>query len=468
MPTSRPRIRRQTVVRALTVVAVIAVVVWVHRWYGNRHNYFDLRIYYGAVVDWAHGGHLYDFAVIDRYAGPLGFTYPPFAALLMYPMSWIGLGATITVMWIANAIALVVMMAWLVIPVADRHGWPRWYALGLAVPLITWLEPVRETVTFGQINLLLGLLVLWDLLFLGRRGSRFAGVGIGIAAAIKLTPAIFIVYLLVTRRWRAAATATGAAIVASLLAAAFRFGDSWSYWTSVIWQTGRIGDVKKTPNQSILGTLSRLFDPHKAPGWLWLLLVLAVLALGLTRAARAYRAGDELTGLTLAGLLGCLVSPVSWQHHLIWFIPAIVLLFDAGTTRGVPRRWGYLALAIGVWATDSFSVIAWYDWNLVPRHVIHTPQGNLIAGWDTLLMVALLVVLPIRRWLPPEEPPALLVHARRLHARRRGSRATPAVPSADSVPAPTDASAPTAPSSPTSTPVPPPPAVPAHRPAPTG
>ncbi|HWB37385.1 MAG TPA: glycosyltransferase 87 family protein, partial [Rugosimonospora sp.] len=257
----------------MTVVAVVAGVVATHWWYGNRHDFFDLRIYYGAVASWAHGGNLYDFAVIDRYAGPLGFTYPPFAALVMYPMSWLGETGTVVAMCVANAVAILVLTAWLVFPVADRHGWPRWYALGIAVPLVTFLEPVRETVTFGQINLLLALLVLWDLLFLARRGSRWTGVCIGLAAAIKLTPAIFIVYLLVARRYRAAATAAVAAVGATLLAAAFRFGDSWAYWTNVLWDTDRVGDVKKTPNQSLLGTLSRLFDPHPAPRWLWLLLV---------------------------------------------------------------------------------------------------------------------------------------------------------------------------------------------------
>jgi alpha-1,2-mannosyltransferase len=403
----------RTLTRVVTVLAVIAVVIAGHLWYGNRHDYFDLRIYYGAVVDWAHGGKLYDFAVQDRYAGPLGFTYPPFAALLMYPMSWVSVHTAISAMWLASAVALALMVSWLVIPLADRHGWPRWYVIGIALPLATWLEPVRETITFGQINLILAALVVWDLLFLARRGSRWAGVAIGLAAAIKLTPAIFIVYALLTRRFRLAATAVGAAVVATGLAAALSFGDSWQYWTSVLWDTSRVGDVKKTPNQSLEGALSRLLDPHKAPGWLWLALVLVVLGAGMSRAVRAYRNGDEVVGLTLTGLVGALVSPVSWQHHLVWFIPAIVVLADAGLTRGRAGRGrvaraGYLVAAAGVWATVSYSVIAWYDWGLVPRHMIHTPWGNVIAAWDTLLMLALLAVLPIRQVPAGEPAPRLL------------------------------------------------------------
>jgi alpha-1,2-mannosyltransferase len=412
----------RTTGRVLVVLAVAAVIIAGHLWYGNRHDYFDLRIYHGAVVDWAHGGRLYDYFVMDRYAGPLGFTYPPFAALLMYPMAGLGIGATITVTWIASALALLALLGWLLVPVADRHGLPRWYLLGLAVPLCTWLEPVRETVTFGQVNLLLAALVVGDLLLLVGRGYRFAGVGVGLAAAVKLTPAIFIVYLLVARRFRAAAVAAGTAVAASAAAAAFRFDDSWQYWTSVLWQTGRVGDVKKTPNQSLLGALSRLFDPHPAPRWLWLALVLLVLGVGLARAAQAARVGDEVAGLTLAGLVGCLVSPVSWQHHLVWFVPALVVLVDAGlpvpgavpeVVSGVrPGRAGHLAIAAAIWATVSYSLIAWYDWHLSPRHDIHTPWGNLIGAWDTVLMLALLVALPVRR-LPRAAPVPVLPLTRR-------------------------------------------------------
>ncbi len=401
-----PRASARPLTRVVTVLAVIAVVIAGHEWYGNRHDWFDLHIYYGAVRSWAHGGSLYDYAFMDKYAGALGFTYPPFAAVVMYPMSWLGFPVTNAIVWIASVLALALTVSWLVIPVADRHGWPRWYALGLAIPLSTWLEPVRETITFGQINLLLAALIIGDLLFLARRGSRWAGIGIGIAAAIKLTPAIFIVYALVTRRYRLAATATVTAAAATLLAAALSFGDSWTYWTSALWDTDRVGDVRKTPNQSIKGALARLLDPTTVPGWLWALLALAVAVYGLRRAARAYSRGDEVAGLALTGIVGTLISPVSWQHHLVWFIPALVVLIDVGLWRGWTRRGWYLGLGIGIWATVSYSVIAWYDWGLVPRHMIHTPWGNVIGSWDVLLMLALLVVLPIRP-VPDDHPPAL-------------------------------------------------------------
>src|SRR5439155_27012574 len=150
----------------------------------------------------ASGHDLYAFGMPDKVQGSLGFTYPPFAALLLLPLAALPFGAAAAVFCAVSVAALAVATYWLVVPVADRHGLPRWYALGLALPLVSWLEPVRETITFGQINAVLALLVLFDLLLAVPRKWPVAGAAIGVAAAIKLTPAIFIVYLLLTRRRR--------------------------------------------------------------------------------------------------------------------------------------------------------------------------------------------------------------------------------------------------------------------------
>jgi alpha-1,2-mannosyltransferase len=267
--------------------------------------------------------------------------------------------------------------------------------IGLALPLVTVLEPVRETITFGQINLILAAFVLADLLVLAPRGSRLTGIGIGLAAAIKLTPAIFILYLLLSRRYRAAAVATGTAAAATLLAFVHRPGDSWAYWTHVLWQSSGIGNVGLVPNQSLLGALSRIAHPHAASRLLWLVLALAALVFGMWRATAAARAGDEVAGLTLTGVTGALISPVSWQHHLYWFIPALVVLVDAAASR---RRggWPYALWAALIWGTVTFSVIAWYDWKIVPQSIMFRPVGQVIDDWHVLLMLTILVLLPHR------------------------------------------------------------------------
>src|SRR4029079_12012450 len=145
--------------------------------------------------------------------------YPPFAALVLAPLGVLGFRASIVLFVAGTAVAVAVRWCGLSWRIARGHGVPLCFATALALPLISTLEPIRETVTFGQINMLLVLLVLTDLLLVAPRWPRLAGIGIGIAAAIKLTPAIFIVYLLITKRWRAALTATATTVAASVIAA---------------------------------------------------------------------------------------------------------------------------------------------------------------------------------------------------------------------------------------------------------
>jgi alpha-1,2-mannosyltransferase len=410
---------------AAALLALVGAATLAHVWYGNRHHFLDLRIYWESVRWWGAGHRLYDYAHSDPVQGPLGFTYPPFAALVLRPLGLLPFGAAAAVFTAVSVAAAALATYWLLAPVADRRGWSRLAALGFALPVVSWLEPVRETVTFGQINLLLAALVVGDLLLLtgpGRRGSRLAGVGVGLAAAIKLTPAIFIGYLLVTRRWRAAGTAIATAAAATLLAAAVSWPDSWRFWTRMIWDTERVGHTDRVPNQSLYGALARLSPSHEPERLWWLALALAVLAYGGWRARRAALAGDETAGLTLTALAGSLISPVTWSHHLFWFVPALVVLVDTALPAasdtappGVARRrfrGRFAVLAVVVWLTTTVSVISWYDWGLPRASVDHGPAGFLIDNWYVLLMLVLLVALPVRTGRQParDRPAAASPH----------------------------------------------------------
>ncbi len=166
----------------------------------------------------------------------------------------------------------------------------------LALTVISTLEPIRETYTFGQINILLAIAILFDLLILLPRGSKWAGIGIGLAAAVKLTPAIFIVYLLVSRRRRAAVTAAVTAVAASLAAFALMPRSSWHYWTHTLWGGEGLGNAAYTFNQSIYAMLARFSAPAEPNRMLWAVLVLIAVVAGLWRARRAALAGDEVAG----------------------------------------------------------------------------------------------------------------------------------------------------------------------------
>ncbi|MFG1672947.1 glycosyltransferase family 87 protein [Micromonospora sp. NPDC049282] len=391
----------RTARRVVTVLALAALLPALYL-PALRHDYYDLKIYMRAMDWWAAGQPLYDYVQPDRVQGALYFTYPPFAALLLRPFAWLPLGVAIAAFVVLTLAGVVVTTRWLVLPVLRRHHLPRGFGLTVAVLLVLAVESTRETITLGQINMLLVVLILADLLFAVPQGRRWAGVGVGLAAALKLFPGIFVLYLLAARRWRAAAVAAATAAVATLVAAAVAPGDSWRFWTHELWATDRVGRTDYTGNQSLFGLLSRMTAPAE-PGRLpWLLLALLIAGLGLWRAARAARAGDALAGLTLTGLVGGLISPITWTHHLYWFIPAVVVLVDAAlgadrtTVTGVRRRRGLLALAVGTGVVIVYGVVTFQDWG---AGTVHTddPVDFVVRNAYVLLSLLLLAVLPIRR-----------------------------------------------------------------------
>ncbi|SFS42318.1 glycosyltransferase 87 family protein [Streptomyces sp. ok210] len=304
---TRPQQLLRTVLPVAGAVLFIATVPY-HR------DWFDLYIYYGTVDDWIrHGGRIYDYL---RPGTGYGFTYPPFAAVCMLPMLLVGRTGAVVGCVLLSAAASVLLL----------RGPLRELPLGRGSLVVTgclfvMLEPVRDTFSLGQVNLLLMALVYAD----GGRG-RFGGVGIGLAAAFKLTPAVFIGYLLLTGRRRAAAVATGTALAATALGVLAAPRASWVFWTRALWDTHRVGALDYVSNQSLQGALARLGAGRPV----WVLAVLAVLVLWAYRVRRATAVGDDETGMALTGLAACLVSPVTWVHHLVWAVPAVALLARTG------------------------------------------------------------------------------------------------------------------------------------------
>src|SRR5690349_12633492 len=270
------RVTRQvasaTPVRLGIVAGTALLAVWAVRHFGRQYGFFDLRIYHGAVVWWAEGGDLYQFTAPQT---TLGFTYPPFAALAMLPMAALSAPAAGWVNAVLGLATLAMILFAVLGPITDRYGWPRWYAVGIAVPLAGATEPVRETIGFGQVNLILAALIIADLVALRWRGraaldrapadraalppllrlrdawlaGAFAGVGVGLATAVKLTPGLFIAYFLLTRQWRTAFTAIATAIGVTAGAWLFTGPESEVYFGRVVWDTNRVGVVDATPNQ---------------------------------------------------------------------------------------------------------------------------------------------------------------------------------------------------------------------------
>jgi alpha-1,2-mannosyltransferase len=257
-------------------------------------------------------------------------------------------------------------------------------ATALLVAVVLALDPVRTTVYLGQVNVVLLALVLADLT--GRPGSRLRGVGVGVAAAVKLTPLVFAAYLLFTGRRRAAATA--AATFAAALGVGFLLApaESAGYWLDGTFAAAdRISPVAAPSNHSLAGLLARA-GVAGAVG----LAVTAVAGLaGLAVAVRAHRRGRELLALTLCGLLAAAAAPFAWSHHYVWFAPLVVLLAYRAAD-GHRRAWAALAGALAV-------TLAWVT-RLPGPGVGPIPATGLVSLQPDVYVVAVAVVTGVAWW----------------------------------------------------------------------
>ena len=317
----------------------------------------DIVVYRAEGSAVAHGLNLYNLRVT---VWGLPATYPPFAALLFTPTASVPIGVLRPIVTCGNLLLLGVFGRLSAVLV----GWPR-PALRpalvcLSVGLGVWLEPVFTTLRYGQINLLIGVLVLYDLT--RPDGSRSKGAALGLAAAIKITPGLFIVYLLLSGRTRAAVNAGLTCLGTMVLGAVALPRASMEFWTADLYQTARVGKEFIVDNQSMRGMVDRALRTTHA-GVSVLLLSAVVAALGLGIAVGIHRAAAEgfpharAWSVLSCAITALLISPISWTHHWVWCVPVIVLLLaEAAEARGrCRRRWRAVAAATGA-AFCSFAM----------------------------------------------------------------------------------------------------------------
>ncbi len=344
------------ILTASAVLAVILLFTTVDPWLdraGILAGGLDVHVYRDGAWRILHGLPLYTEPTV---AGLL-YTYTPFSTLAFIPIVLVPWAAVNYTGMVFNLLVLFgcVVLGWRLL------GYRLSARLALISALLAltcaFLEPVRTTLFYGQINLLLMLLILWD--FARADRSRLRGVGVGLAAGIKLVPIYFIAQFVVLRQWRAAVTA-GAAFAATIAVAWIVLPtDSRQYWTSTFFQSNRIADDMHPSNQSVRGVIAHLTH-HPAPMWLWLLIAVPLALVSLVLVAGLYEHGEHLLAVTLAGLTACAVSPFSWDHHWVWYVPLLVYVVHRAQTRPV---WWLAAAALFV------SVGAW-TWEYDPNYVV--------------------------------------------------------------------------------------------------
>ncbi|HEV8562512.1 MAG TPA: glycosyltransferase 87 family protein [Actinophytocola sp.] len=318
------RIRtRPGVLVAPAVLLLLGVVGWLIDWPLG----VDSTVYRSGAVALLHGEPLYDAMSLSAQPSwaRLPFTYPPIAALLFTPMALFPTQVSWGLLAVVSMLSLVLVVR--VVAGALPHR-PSWLTPARATVLLPVLfiafEPVCRTILLGQINLVLMAFVVLDVLVL--KGSRFSGVLIGAASAVKLTPLIFVPYLLLTRRWADALRATGTFAGLQALLLLVIPHDVARYWSDAVFDPERTGPIHWGVNQSLNGLMLRLTD--RAPWSLTVALAIgALLAVPVALAVRRlHRRGQEVPALLMTAFFGLLVSPVSWTHHWVWAVPLVVYL----------------------------------------------------------------------------------------------------------------------------------------------
>ncbi|QGF23904.1 DUF2029 domain-containing protein [Raineyella fluvialis] len=310
-------------------------LVFTHGW--PHGGMADFDIYLEGARTALQGGELYR-------SGPDAFVYPPIAAVLFLPFM---LGPVIAwkILW---AVA-----GWLgIIAVVHRFGLRSWPASVVAAACIATATPVTLGTQLGQIELILTCLVVLDLVdgphLFGRRLLPLPqGWMVGLMTAIKLTPGLFILHLLINRRWKPAITAAVTAAVLTAIGFLVYPQLSLFYWKRLLLtrSVGFESDPVYIDNQSFEGAALRLFRLSHLGAEVGTVMSVLTIVVGLIAAWSLVRQGHEAPAVAVIGIATALASPVSWTHHFVWIVPLAVALAMHHPTRPV----GFSGALFVVW-----------------------------------------------------------------------------------------------------------------------
>ena len=380
----------------------------------------DLDVYRTGGLSVLRGQPLY--AMLTQPPQLLAFTYPPAAALFAVPLALMPWPAA-QLAWVPFVYVPLAVVIWYAFaPLLHRSGRMRPVAFAAVFAACAYLFPVRDEMRFGQVDMVLLALAVADCA--ARRPRWPRGALVGLATAIKLVPGVFIVYLWLSGRRRAALTAALVALACTLGAWLLLPHDSVTYWTSAVFDPGRLGSNAGTSDQSLRGLLLRAFLPARLPGLIWVAMAAAVAVAGFALVRRLARDSREpaapgghigpaapgghigpaapggqisMEAIAVTALVGALVSPVSWIHHYVVVVVAIGAILADGRA---PRR-VVVAAATAVYFALT---IPWWGQSLLGQRDVPVLAARVVQDGFGIAALALMVVLAWPRVAAPRGP----------------------------------------------------------------
>lgn len=381
LPARRRPSRRQAALAAV-VLAVFFVSLLTYQ--GGSLNFgvyrLDLDVYRDGAHAWMQGRALY--GVLPPISNGLlePFTYPPISAVVMAPLALVSTTTAGVLMTLISVALLLCVLVLFLRATKLVEGPGAWKFASALLPLAVLIEPARTTLAYGQINIVLMALVAFDCLLpgtwftvAGRTIGWPRGALTGIAAALKLTPLVFLLFFVARRDWRGCLSLAGGFVLATAAGFALCPGDSRQYWMHTVFNTDRIGPPVFSGNQSLTGVLYRahLTGGAETAAWLGLSALFGMFAL--VAVSKAARRGRMVTALTLTACTQLLVSPVSWSHHWVWVSPVLACALVKGwRLRQAGLGAGYFWRAAAVTAVYLAEPQVWFP---------HTNQRELGWAW---------------------------------------------------------------------------------------
>ena len=362
---------------------LIALGLLVAQWNIDGNRRIDFRIYSRAIRAIGHRG-LYQYGVGNDF----GFTYPPFAALVLTPITWLGETVSSHV-WLVVSTVISLAISWSILRIVDVDRPVRRFR-PIVASLALWASPVFYSLRLGQINALVVGLICVDVVLISRDDpstNRFAGIGTGVAAALKVTPLGMIAFLLLSRRKDVGARAVGSFLGATALAAIVLPNETRRYWTGTLFDSSRVGPLDSKNNVSLSSVIVELTSDHAAQTALWIVCSAALFVVAARKIRHAVD-GDPVGAFTVGMCWTYAATPITWVHHH-WFTVIALGLWTLRARR--PVDW----VIIGIAAIGLLDRTAFAEDSMITATIV------------VAFLVATIVALPApTRRLPPTAEPA--------------------------------------------------------------
>ncbi|WDL96137.1 glycosyltransferase family 87 protein [Alicyclobacillus sp. ALC3] len=371
------RTLRQTIM--WTILAVIAGGLINIEWQALirlRLFGYDYAIFYYAFNHVLHPqsvAALYNSTLQQMYLHGLGYpvivydqyVYPPQFALF-----WSFLGLLPFYVSLILWLIIEVVSYGAAVVVLTRMLWPNIRfqpAIGLAL-MTAVLTPFILDAGFANVDCVLLFSIIATFAILRRRPHTWlAGVPLGLAIAFKVTPIAVVVYLLLRKQWRTAASALATTLLLTAVAVLFVGVEPLQHYVTHFIQFGQTS-MRNGPapyNQSLLGLLQLFALHHALPASASALRITFVgyaLVVGLVILWTLLRTKPHpVADMALACLTPLLFSPLVEQIHMVLALPAVLVLLKAAANakafvRGAPTVTSASTTSFVLWAGAVLSL----------------------------------------------------------------------------------------------------------------